>query len=117
MAAYIRAADAIRDALDCLVIIVHHCGHDGNRPRGHSSLMGALDVQIAVSRDATGNIVAEHELSKDGEVGLQFASRLVQREVALIKTGTPSRHASWRRLKVGAGLARPVPHQGPHKQP
>ena len=69
MAAYIRAADAIRDAFDCLVIIVHHCGHDGARPRGHSSLMGALDVQIAVRRDPADNIVAELELAKDGEVG------------------------------------------------
>ena len=87
MAAYIRAADAIRDAFDCLVLIVHHCGHDGSRPRGHSSLMGALDVQIAVSRDATGNIIAELELSKDGEVGLQFASRLVQRDIGVDEDG------------------------------
>ena len=87
MAAYIRATDSIRDAFDCLVLIVHHCGHDGSRPRGHSSLMGALDVQIAVSRDATGNIVAELELSKDGEVGLQFVSRLVQRDIGVDQDG------------------------------
>lgn len=34
MAAYIRAADAVRDAFGCLVVIVHHCGHEGQRPRG-----------------------------------------------------------------------------------
>jgi hypothetical protein len=76
MTAYVRAADAIRDAFGCLVVIVHHCGHNGDRPRGHSSLMGALDVQIAVRRDANDNIVAELELSKDGETGAQFVSRL-----------------------------------------
>ena len=38
MAAYIRAADAIRDAFNCAVVIVHHCGHEGTRPRGHLSL-------------------------------------------------------------------------------
>jgi hypothetical protein len=76
MAAYIRAVDAIRDAFDCLVIVVHHCGHEGQRPRGHSSLMGALDVQIAVRKDIAGNVVAEVELSKDGEAGLAFTSRL-----------------------------------------
>ena len=32
MAAYIRAADAIRHAFGCVVIIVHHCGVDA---RGH----------------------------------------------------------------------------------
>ena len=30
MAAYIKAADAVRDAFNCLVVIVHHCGHDTN---------------------------------------------------------------------------------------
>jgi hypothetical protein len=76
MAAYIRAADAIREAFHCLVVIVHHCGHDERRPRGHSSLIAAVDTQIAISRDAAGNIVAEVELSKDGEIGLTFVSRL-----------------------------------------
>ncbi|MGH6841382.1 MAG: AAA family ATPase, partial [Methylocella sp.] len=48
MAAYIQAADAIRDALQCAVIVIHHCGREGTRPRGHSSLMGAADAQISV---------------------------------------------------------------------
>jgi AAA domain len=89
MSAYVRAADAIRDAFGCLVIIVHHCGHGGDRPRGHSSLMGALDVQIAVRRDATDNIVAELELSKDGETGLQFVSRLKVVEIGTDQDGDP----------------------------
>jgi RecA-family ATPase len=72
MSNYIRGADAIRDAFGCLVVIIHHCGHNAERPRGHSSLMGALDAQIGVRRDAADNIVAELELSKDGEVGLRF---------------------------------------------
>jgi RecA-family ATPase len=76
MSAYIKAADAVRDAFDCLVIIVHHCGHDAQRPRGHSSLVGALDVQIAVSRDVEDNVVAQLELAKDGETGLVLVSRL-----------------------------------------
>jgi hypothetical protein len=33
MAAYVKAADAIRDAFNCAVIIVHHCGHEGTRPQ------------------------------------------------------------------------------------
>ena len=76
MAAYVRAADAIRAAFDCAVVIVHHCGHGGDRPRGHSLLMGALDIQIAVKRDAAENIVATLELSKDGEAGAEIVSRL-----------------------------------------
>jgi hypothetical protein len=76
MAAYIKAADAIRDAFNCAVVIVHHCGHEGTRPRGHSSLIGALDAQIAVTRDAADTITATVELMKDGPQGESFASRL-----------------------------------------
>jgi hypothetical protein len=89
MAAYIKAADAIRDAFDCLVVIIHHCGHNGERPRGHSSLMGALDVQIAVRRDAEDNIIVELELAKDGEVGLAFVSRLDRIELGRDEDGDP----------------------------
>ena len=83
MGAYIRAADAIVRAFECLVVVVHHAPHDGDRPRGHGSLMGALDVQIAVRRDSAGNVIAELELAKDGEVGLTFTSRLAPVEIAL----------------------------------
>ena len=89
MGAYIRAADGIRDAFGCLVVIVHHCGHNGERPRGHSSLMGGLDVQIGVRRDAAGNVVAELELAKDGEVGLAFVSRLESVELGRDKEDDP----------------------------
>jgi AAA domain len=81
MGAYVKAADTIRDAFGCVVIIVHHCGHEGTRPRGHSSLMGAVDAQIAVKRDAAGNIIATVELMKDGSQGDEFASKLEVVEV------------------------------------
>ena len=38
MAAYILVADVIREAFECTVAIIHHCGHSADRPRGHSSL-------------------------------------------------------------------------------
>jgi hypothetical protein len=76
MAAYVRAADEIRAAFDCVVIIVHHCGHNGERPRGHSSLLGAADVLIAVKRDEADNIVATIERAKDAPAGLEIVSRL-----------------------------------------
>jgi hypothetical protein len=51
MAAYIAAADAIREAFNCSVAIVHHCGIDGTRPRGSTALSGAVDAQLAVRRE------------------------------------------------------------------
>ena len=91
MAAYVRAADAIRDAFDCAVLIVHHCGHNGERPRGHSSLIGAVDAQIAVKRDAAENIVATLELSKDGEAGAEIVSRLMPVDVGRDEDDEPIR--------------------------
>jgi hypothetical protein len=76
MAAYIRAADAIRDAFDCAVVVVHHCGIDGSRPRGHTSLPGAVDTQLSVKRDSMDNVVVAVELMKDGPEGEEVLSRL-----------------------------------------
>lgn len=59
MTAYIKAADAIREAFECAVIIVHHCGIEGTRPRGHTSLTGAADAQLSVKRDGQGTILVE----------------------------------------------------------
>ena len=77
----------MRDTFKCAVIIVHHCGHEGSRPRGHSSLMGAIDAQIAVKRDAADNIIATVELMKDGLQGDEFASRLEVVELGLDDDG------------------------------
>jgi hypothetical protein len=65
MGQYIRAAEAIRDAFGCVVIIVHHCGYDDTRPRGHSSLPGAVDAQLSVTRiEATVTVTVE--MMRDG---------------------------------------------------
>jgi hypothetical protein len=76
MAAYIAAADAIRETFDCVVVIVHHCGIDGNRPRGSTALSGAADAQLSVTRDASDSIIVEVEFLKDGAAGEIIASRL-----------------------------------------
>jgi AAA domain len=89
MTAYLGAADAIREAFDCAVIIVHHCGVDGTRPRGHTSLTGTVDAQLAVKRDAAGNIVVTVECMKDGPEGEVIASRLERVELGTDEDGDP----------------------------
>jgi hypothetical protein len=89
MAAYIAAADAIREAFQCVVIIVHHCGINGDRPRGHTSLTGAIDTQLAVKRDASCAVIVEVELAKDGPQGDKIVSRLEVVEVGLDEDGEP----------------------------
>jgi AAA domain len=78
MANYIRAAEAIREAFHCVVIIVHHCGWDESRMRGHSSLPGALDAELAVVREGdVATVTVEH--MRDGAEGTQitFKSKVI----------------------------------------
>jgi len=65
MSAYVRAAEAIRDAFSCVVVIVHHCGLDDSRPRGHTSLPGAVDAQLAVARQGNA-VTVTVEMMRDG---------------------------------------------------
>lgn len=87
MTAYIKAADAIREAFECAVIVVHHCGIDGTRPRGHTSLTGAVDAQLSVKKNGDGNIVVTVECAKDGAEGEIIASRLESVDVGLDEDG------------------------------
>jgi hypothetical protein len=126
MAAYVKAADSIRDAFNCAVVIVHHCGHEGTRPRGHSSLIGAVDAQIAVKRDTADNIIATIELMKDGSQGDEFASRLEVVEVGIDDDGdkitsciiapieglVSSRKYKAAKLTKGAKIALDALHEG-----
>jgi AAA domain len=89
MSLYVRAADAIRHAFGCAVIIVHHCGIDATRPRGHTSLAGAVDAQLAVKRDAADNIVVTVERMKDGPEGDSLLSRLEPLDVGIDSDGDP----------------------------
>jgi RecA-family ATPase len=52
MGAYVKAADKLREKFGCAVVIIHHCGINDKRPRGHTSLTGAADAQISVTREA-----------------------------------------------------------------
>ena len=76
MAAYVAAGDAVREAFNCVVVVVHHCGIDASRPRGHTGLTGAVDAQLAVRRDQANNVVVTVEWQKDGPEGDMILSRL-----------------------------------------
>jgi hypothetical protein len=126
MAAYVKAADALREAFECVVIIVHHCGIDATRPRGHTSLTGAVDAQIAIKRDAQDNIIAAVEYMKDGPQGAELASRLEVVELGFDDDGdtitscivvpvegaaTPTRKAARPKLAKGAKIALRALHE------
>jgi hypothetical protein len=87
MSDYVRACDRLREAFRCAVLIIHHCGVEATRPRGHTSLTGAADAQVAVKRDQTDNILATVEFMKDGPEGDQIVSVLTIVEVGLDEDG------------------------------
>jgi hypothetical protein len=52
MAAYIKAADRIKDEFGCCVLIVHHHGKDG-RYRGSSAFKASLDTMLETERSGS----------------------------------------------------------------
>jgi hypothetical protein len=87
MSDYIKAADAIRETFACAVVVIHHCGIEASRPRGHTSLSGAVDAQIAVKKSTDGIFTATVELMKDGQEGEMFGNRLRVVEVGQDEDG------------------------------
>jgi hypothetical protein len=87
MGNYVKATDAIREAFNCAVLVVHHCGVNDSRPRGHTSLTGAADARLAVTRDAAKNILVDVEFMKDGEGSGTIVSALENLEVGLDEDG------------------------------
>ncbi|MCE9521482.1 MAG: helicase RepA family protein [Alphaproteobacteria bacterium] len=79
MGALIAVLDGLREATGCHVMLIHHTGKDEARGmRGHSSLNGAADMTLYVSRDAeSAERRAEIKKNKDGPCGavLGFALR------------------------------------------
>jgi hypothetical protein len=73
MAAYIVAAEALRDAFDCVVVIVHHCGYDETHPRGHTSLAGAVDAEFEVVREGM-LVTVKNVTMRDGPEGFEIRS-------------------------------------------
>ena len=89
MARYLAAAGKLEEKFDCLVVIVHHSGVDASRPRGHTSLSGAVESQLKVERATTGEIVVTVELAKDFEEGTEIVSRLERAALGIDPDGDP----------------------------
>jgi AAA domain len=89
MARFLAAAEKVAQELSCAVLIVHHCGIDASRPRGHTSLSGAVESQLKVERVASGEVVVTVELAKDFEEGTEIVSRLERIELGTDPDGDP----------------------------
>ncbi|MBO6807272.1 helicase RepA family protein [Thalassospira sp.] len=89
MSAFIRAVDAIRAALGCHVLVVHHSGKDASRgARGHSSLLGATDTELAVLNDEDGRRIKVAK-QRDGATGEEIFFALHALDVGTDSDGDP----------------------------
>jgi len=68
-------------------VIIHHCGIDASRPRGHTSLTGAVESQLKVERAVTGEVIVTVEFAKDFEEGTQIVSRFEKVEIGIDPDG------------------------------
>jgi len=71
MSKFIARCEWVRVALGCFVLVVHHSGKDEARGmRGHSALLGAVDVELEVVREpgTVGRIgLTKSRASQDGQ--------------------------------------------------
>jgi hypothetical protein len=67
MGLFVDRADRIKTATGACVVLVHHQGHTGDQGRGSSAVLGALDAEIAVSKEAKGRIAVLSSKQKDRE--------------------------------------------------
>jgi hypothetical protein len=87
MGKLVKAADVVRAAFGCTVLLIHHCGVSADRPRGHSSLPAAADASVSGARDKADNVVATTHEVKDGASGTIITSRLRVIELGLDDEG------------------------------
>jgi len=84
MGALIAGADAIRTATGAHVTLIHHTGkNESNGARGHSSLRGAVDVEIELTRNKDQR-EARVTKSKDGPEGASFPFTLTPQKTDLV---------------------------------
>ena len=70
MGAFIANCDRIREETGAHVQVVHHTGKEQAKGlRGHTSLLGALDIEIRIERGNNGTSIATVTKSKDGDDG------------------------------------------------
>lgn len=83
MGAFISIIGHVIETLDCLLLTVHHAGKDEARgQRGHSSLLGAVDAELEVTKlssDDSPERIGRLKVTKqkDGEDGIEIGYRMV----------------------------------------
>ena len=89
IAAYVGAADRVREVFGCAIVLVHHSGLEAGRPRGHTSLGAAVDAQLACTKDKSGKVTVEVQLMRDGPEGETLHGQLREVDIGIDDDGLP----------------------------
>jgi AAA domain len=114
MGAYLRGCDELKAATEAVVLSIHHTGHlEAERGRGHSSLRGALDVEMKCARDGD-RVTIECTKMKDAPHFLPISFDMVAAGDSLVpkvvgtvdKKLTPARATALAVVPSEGGLSR-----------
>jgi hypothetical protein len=85
---YLGAAERIMREFGCTVIIVHHCGVNGERPRGSTAIDGSLDALIRIAKNEEDDtITAIVEQAKEMKPGFAVLSKIENRYIGIDADG------------------------------
>jgi hypothetical protein len=87
MQVVLTAATDISNQLSCAVVLIHHTGHQGKDPRGHSSAMGNPDTLLQFECDAVLRSRCTIRKQKDEESDQAFCLELQPKTLGLKKNG------------------------------
>lgn len=90
MGAFIGLVQLIANELKCFVLVVHHSGKDEARgSRGHSSLLGAIDMELGIQRKQGEPGIMTITKMRDGEDGVEFGFDLEVVQMGMDRDGDP----------------------------
>ena len=105
----------LHDVTGAMVLLIHHSGKDASRgARGSNAILGAVDVEIEVTREDMNRTATVSKL-KDGEDGLKFGFKLTVVPLGVDGEGDPITSCV---LEYGAVVERTFTHaaKGAHEK-
>jgi hypothetical protein len=109
----VRGCDDVREHYGGAVLIVHHTGHQGDHARGASALLGAVDVEIMMSKrpEASDQVAMWIKELRDGKSGAEL---YFEPEVVPLEFDPPTASVAMR--FVGEGERDQQPEKGKGKR-